>query len=132
MWNKISTAPKNKEIILGVDSYDCGWVFDTGIHNGNGWKIPHIKGDSFCHMHYTHWLEPKLLYWRNIIYAPKDKVVVLGRKHVFRDMEVCSAWWSENDGKWVSTGTSNKTFIESEFTLFAIPENLPVHLISVE
>ena len=28
-WKPISSVPKDKVVILGVDSYDCGWTFDS-------------------------------------------------------------------------------------------------------
>lgn len=58
-WQPIETAPKDRVILLGVDSYDCGWVCDTGwwhedkkVWMGTG----HVKGYFKLHMAYTHWM----------------------------------------------------------------------------
>ena len=92
MWKDIDSAPKDKPLILAVDSYDCGWVFDAGFYDDGKWKIPYVDGEHFNHMRYSHYLDdPSQLKWSAIPSIPKHRVALLGRKNANGEMEICFA-----------------------------------------
>lgn len=126
MWEKIENAPNNKLLVVGIDSYDCGWVFDTVFKksdNFQNWEIPFIDELSFAHMKYTHYIKDlNLLNWKHISLAPKDKVLLLGVKTFFGKMLVSSAYWSAEHNDWVATGTcGDRLKLNRKFTMFALP-----------
>lgn len=130
-WLNIESAPKDKHLLLAIDSYDCSWIYESGIfsnsesnNNHFNWKAIHVDNDLFLQMPYTHWFIPtyKNLNWMSINFAPKDKVVILGsRKNNTNEMDFCVGWWFKDINDWV---TSSCTPINRKFNYFAIPKNL--------
>lgn len=124
-WEEIKTSPKNYQqiVVLGIESYDCGWVYDTCYFENGEWKIAHLEKEVVAHMNYTHWLNDiKELKWKSIQYAPKNKVVLLGKK-IGNEIIPCSAWWYDDLNCWCSTGVSGCEEVKDKFDLFAIPDD---------
>jgi hypothetical protein len=130
-WLGIASAPKDKDLLLAIDSYDCGWVYDSGVFSDSesgmnlfSWKSIHTIEESFLNMPYTHWLIPTFenLSWKSISLAPKDKVVILGsRKSNGNEMDFCVCWWLKDINGWVS-GVSGDP-LSREFDYFATTED---------
>lgn len=130
MWKNIDSATKDQIVLLGIESYDCGWIFDTGVFNDGKWVIPHVEGLHFNHMPYTHWFEnPDKLAWKSIYLVPKDKVVLLGKKNMLGKLvSICSAWWCKDLGAWVSTGGLGELLpIKEDFNYFSMPPELDLN-----
>ena len=61
VWNPIEDAPKDKVVIAGIDSYDCGWVFDPvwWSEDDDCWYLSGTCGELIkAHLPYTHFFVP--------------------------------------------------------------------------
>ena len=50
--------PRDKCVLVAIDSYDCGWVIDSAWydHNAKQWMITGCLTSQKAHMPYTHWM----------------------------------------------------------------------------
>ena len=131
-WKKFEEAPKDKIILAGVDSYDCGWVYDS-IY----WSVEHncwlIAGtDEICkpHMKYTHFMElhePNVrsnVRWLKSA-RPPEKVYVVGGFDKNNRFKFSSVWYYEEQRKFMLTGTipSTEAKLDFEPEFWCIPED---------
>lgn len=118
---KINNVPKDRDVLLIADTYDCGWVIDSGHWDSSleEFVVSYVNPDKRkTHLPYSHWIDAPKDGWKPLTMPVEDKVLILAEINSSNEIEnFCTGWWYDKENSWVATGTLRSEKIQiSTFT----------------